>query len=45
MGGGTENHDVLSTHKLRAKKACIKHDIVCNFVSFALQMHTSAFFA
>lgn len=44
MGGGTENQHVFSTHKLRAKKAFIKQDIVCHFVSFALRMHTCAFF-
>lgn len=43
VGGGTENHLVLN--KPRAKKACIKQCIVCNFVSFSLQMHTRAFFA
>lgn len=42
VGGGTENH--LALNKPRAKKACIKQCIVCNFVSFSLRMHTRAFF-
>lgn len=45
VGGGTQNHHILSAHKLRAKKACIKQDIVRHFVSFALRMHTCALFA